>query len=90
MPDANLLEVFWTKQANEDLAFWRKNQAKTVAKIEALIAECRADAFHGTGKPEALKYEWQGYWSRRITGEHRLIYRVEDGVLYIAQCRFHY
>ena len=48
------------------------------------------DPFGGIGKPEPLRYEWSGYWSRRITKEHRLIYRVEPGILFIAQCRFHY
>lgn len=90
MPDATPLEVFWTSQAQEDLEFWQGNNRKVVAKIEALVEECRLTPFFGTGKPEALKHEWRGYWSRRITDEHRLVYRVESGVLFIAQCRFHY
>jgi toxin YoeB len=55
-----------------------------------LIADVVEHPFAGIGKPEPLRYEWSGYWSRRITSEHRLVYRVEGDVIYIAQCRFHY
>ena len=61
-----------------------------LTRIEALVAGIRASPFAGIGKPEPLKHDWQGYWSRRITEEHRLVYRVEAGVLYIAQARYHY
>jgi len=83
-------EPFYTTQAKEDLAWWRKHNPKVLARIEALIADIRRSPFAGAGKPEPLKYGWQGYWSRRITEEHRLIYRVEAGTLYIAQARYHY
>jgi toxin YoeB len=87
---AAALEVFHASQAKDDLAWWRKQDPKVLVRIEALIADIRRDPFSGTGKPETLRHEWQGYWSRRITREHRLVYRIEAGVLYIAQARYHY
>lgn len=89
MPDA-IVEVYWTKRAQEDRDYWRRRDRRIFSKIESLVDEARRDPFHGIGKPEPLKYGLAGYWSRRITGEHRLVYRVEGGVLYIASCRFHY
>jgi len=83
-------EVFWTAQADQDRAHWRKNDRRILARIDRLIADILVHPFSGIGKPEPLRYEWAGYWSRRITGEHRLIYRVEDDTVYVAQCRFHY
>ena len=83
-------EPYYTTQAKEDVAWWRKHNPKVLARIEALIADIRRSPFAGVGKPEALKHEWQGYWSRRISEEHRLVYRVEAGTLYIAQARYHY
>jgi toxin YoeB len=87
---ASALELFWTAKAKEDLAYWQRKDKRIAAKIEQLVADAREHPFIGLGKPEPLRYEWMGYWSRRITGTHRLLYRVEAGVLYIAQCRFHY
>lgn len=62
----------------------------SLVRIEALIADIRRNPFAGIGKPEPLKHESAGYWSRRITEEHRLVYRVEVGTLYIAPARYHY
>ena len=59
-------------------------------KINRLIKEIKRDPFEGIGEPEPLKYNWSGYWSRRITIEHRLVYKVTDDALLIAQCRYHY
>lgn len=72
------------------MAYWRKRNPATAARIEALLADIRRSPFAGLGKPEPLKDLLAGYWSRRITKEHRLVYRVEAGTIYIAQCRFHY
>jgi toxin YoeB len=67
---------------------------KTLRRLNRLIEECKRDPFRGTGKPEPLKDNLKGWWSRRVTDEHRLIYRVtgrgDDQLLEIAQCRFHY
>lgn len=83
-------ELFLTSQAKEDLDWWRKQNPHVFARVESLIEEARRTPFRGRGKPEPLKGEWQGYWSRRITDEHRLVNRAEAGVLYVAQARYHY
>jgi toxin YoeB len=62
----------------------------TARRIRELVEHIREHPFTGIGKPEPLRYEWSGYWSRRITKEHRLVYRVAEDVVYIAQCRYHY
>lgn len=87
---ARAAEVYYTDQAKEDIAWWRAQEPRIAARIEALIADVRRSPFQGIGKPEPLKYQQGGYWSRRITGEHRLVYRVAGGVIYIAQARYHY
>lgn len=60
------------------------------ARINKLIETIEKDPFRGIGKPEPLRHEWTGYWSRRINAEHRLVCKMEKGVLYIAACRYHY
>lgn len=84
------VEPFYASQAKQDIAWWRKHDPRLLERIVSLIAEIRRTPFTGRGKPEPLKGEWRGYWSRRITEEHRLVYRVEGRVLYIAQARYHY
>lgn len=83
-------EVFWTSQAARDRAYWRQSDRRILARIDRLIEDILEHPFTGIGKPEPLRYEWSGYWSRRITGEHRIVYRVEGDTVFIAQCRFHY
>jgi toxin YoeB len=70
--------------------YWMETNRKILSKINSLIKECQRTPSSGAGNPEALKQNLSGYWSRRINSEHRLVYRVEDNVLYIAQCRYHY
>lgn len=84
------LEIFWTAEATKDLDWWKRTNKPIAKKIDELVADAREHPFTGIGKPERLRWEWKGYWSRRITGEHRLIYRVDANLLLIAQCRFHY
>jgi toxin YoeB len=84
------MDIFWDRSAWEDYQYWLTNDKKTLKKINRLIKECQRTPFTGTGKPEPLKENFSGFWSRRITGEHRLVYKVENSVLYIAQCRYHY
>lgn len=84
------MDIFWDRAAWEDYQYWLTNDKKTLKKINRLIKECQRTPFTGTGKPEPLKENFSGFWSRRITGEHRLVYKVENNVLYIAQCRYHY
>jgi toxin YoeB len=80
----------WSDQAWEDYLYWQKNDPRKVEEINSLLEECRRDPFKGTGKPEPLKYDLSGLWSRRIDKEHRLVYLPEDSCIYIVQCRHHY
>jgi len=74
----------------EDLAFWVSTDRKVALKILELVEAIRRDPFAGLGKPEPLRNLGRGVWSRRITQEHRLVYKVEDGRLLFAQARYHY
>jgi toxin YoeB len=89
------MEVSFTPNGWEDLEYWISNDPETLVKIKDLIKSIRQDPFKGLGKPEPLKYDLKGYWSRRITGEHRMVYKVlgtkgVDQKCLILQCRFHY
>lgn len=77
-------------QAFEDLQYWVSQQPKVARKILRMIDETQRDPFGGIGKPEPLKGELSGWWSKRITDEHRLVYRAEQDRLIIAQARGHY
>ncbi|MDR2154108.1 MAG: Txe/YoeB family addiction module toxin [Burkholderiaceae bacterium] len=70
--------------------YWQTTDPSIVGEINGLIQEIARDAFRGTGKPEPLKGDLSGFWSRRITKEDRLIYIVQDGVVHVMQCRQHY
>lgn len=74
----------------EHFLYWQEADKVTFRKINALIKECLRHPFEGTGKPEPLKGDYAGHWSRRIDREHRLVYRVEGDSLIIVQCRYHY
>jgi toxin YoeB len=86
--------IGFTPTGWEDYEFWQQNDQDNIEKINKLIREIQRDPFKGIGKPEALRGNLAGFWSRRITGEHRLVYKVEGSkphqVLTIIQCRFHY
>ncbi len=84
------MRVLWDEAAWENYTAWLDLDVKIVRKINALIKECRRTPFTGTGKPEALKGNLRGHWSRRINQEHRLVYRIEADTLIIVQCRYHY
>jgi toxin YoeB len=89
------MNIQFTPHAWEDFNYFLDIDTKVSDRIRELVEEIRKDPFRGTGKPEALKHDLQGYWSRRITGEHRLVYRVdgkkgENQKCVIIQCRFHY
>jgi len=84
------MTIIYTSNAKEDIAYWKKNNLKIFSKIEQLIADIQIRPFAGLGKPEPLKYKKSGYWSRRINHEHRLVYKVVEDDIYIAQCRYHY
>ncbi|MGB8399468.1 Txe/YoeB family addiction module toxin [Bradyrhizobium sp.] len=88
------MKVVWTEHAWQEYLQWQTEDQKTLSAINDLIKDIKRDPFKGPGKPEPLKHALQGWWSRRITGEHRLVYRVsgkgEDHKLEIVQCRYHY
>jgi len=73
-----------------DYLYWQENDKKTLKRINELIKAIKREPFGGIGDPEPLKFNWSGFWSRRITREHRIIYAVEDDSILIAQCRYHY
>jgi toxin YoeB len=74
----------------EDYLYWQKTDKKMLARINELIKDISRTPYKGLGKPEPLKYKYKGFWSRRIDGEHRLIYQVKDDEIRIVKCRFHY
>ena len=80
----------WADNAWEDYLYWQQTDKKTLKRINTLITEIQRQPFTGIGDPEPLKHHWSGYWSRRIDREHRLVYRVEDEMITVVQCRYHY
>jgi toxin YoeB len=89
------MDISFTSNGWEDFEYWINNDTDTVTRIKDLIKSIRQDPFKGLGKPEPLRYDLKGYWSRRITSEHRIVYKVSgtkgvDQKCVILQCRFHY
>ena len=84
------MKLVFAQEAWEDYLYWQKQDRKLVDRINKLIEATKRDPYDGVGKPEPLKHALAGYWSRRITDEHRMIYRIESSQLHIAQLRFHY
>jgi toxin YoeB len=84
------MRLIFADEAWDDYLYWQKHDKQMVERINKLIKEIQRNPFTGIGKPEALKHALAGFWSRRITDEHRIVYRVEDSALLIAQLRFHY
>ena len=77
-------------QAWDDYLFWQQNDKSILRKINQLIRDIAREPFDGIGKPEPLKLNLSGFWSRRITEEHRIVYKIQDGEIIIVQCRGHY
>ena len=84
------MKITWTKTAWEDYIFWQTTDKNKLKRINELIKNTLRDPFKGIGNPEPLKHDLQGYWSRRIDGEHRLVYSFDNNTLLIISCRFHY
>ena len=82
--------ITFTSDGWEDYLYWQAQDKKILKKINRLIRECQRDPFAGTGKPEPLRNELSGAWSRRITDEHRLVYLVHDKDIRVIACRYHY
>lgn len=84
------MRISFTPSAWDDYLWFQENERKLIRRINLLIRDCARAPFEGIGKPEPLKGELSGNWSRRITQEHRLVYRVTSTDLIIVACRFHY
>jgi len=84
------MQLVWSQSSWEDYLYWQKVDKKILKRINELVKACCREPYDGIGKPEALKGDLKGYWSRRITSEHRLVYRYADDRLLIASCRYHY
>jgi toxin YoeB len=83
-------DIAFTSKAWSDFIDWSKTDRKIFEKISLLIEETSRTPFKGTGKPEPLKYQLKGYWSRRISEEHRLVYAVGEHEIQIISCKYHY
>jgi toxin YoeB len=84
------VSLIFAEKAWEDYLYWQKTDPKIVKRINAIIKDIQRSPFDGIGKPEPLKHGLSGYWSRRITDEHRLTYKVSNEHILIAQMRYHY
>lgn len=83
-------KIIFQKEALKEYNDWKKTNKKVSQRIKQLIKEIQVTPFEGTGKPEPLKHELKGYWSRRINKEHRLIYKVTADSIIVISCRYHY
>ena len=84
------MKLTFSEQAWEDYLYWQSHDRKTLQRINALLKEIMRTPFSGTGKPEPLRHALSGYWSRRIDGEQRLVYKAVADEILIAQARYHY
>lgn len=84
------MKLVFADEAWEDYLFWHKQDRKMLERINKLIREIQRQPFEGIGKPEPLKHALSGFWSRRITDEHRIVYKVDNDALLFAQLRYHY
>jgi toxin YoeB len=84
------MKLIFDEQAWEDYQYWIATDKKILKRINKLIRDIQRTPYDGIGDPEPLKYDWLGFWSRRITRGLRLVYAVESNSILIAQCRFHY
>jgi toxin YoeB len=84
------MKIIFSTNSWADYYSWFQEDKNMLKKINELIKDIQVHPYAGLGKPEPLKFDLAGYWSRRIDREHRLVYRVHDGALYIYSCRYHY
>ena len=84
------MKLIFSDEAWDDYLYWQKQDRKMVDRINKIIQEIKREPFLGIGKPEPLKHALSGYWSRRLTDEHRIVYRIEGDSLLLAQLRYHY
>lgn len=83
-------KLAWTDEGWKDYLYWQSQDKKTLKRINKLITETKREPFQGIGKPEPLKENLSGFWSRRIDSTNRLVYAVDDEYLTILSCRYHY
>lgn len=84
------MRIIFSEHAWEEYLYWQSTDRKVLQRINSLIREIQRSPFEGIGKPEPLKHALSGYWSRRITDEHRIVYKVQSDSILIAQLRFRY
>ena len=84
------MKLLWSEKSWDDYLYWQKADRKIVKKINELIKDIKRTPYTGLGKPEALKHQLSGFWSRRITDEHRLVYQISSDTVIIVACRYHY
>lgn len=84
------MKLIFSSHAWDDYLYWQKTDRKMLKRVNRLIQEIKRSPYKGIGKPEPLRHALTGYWSRRIDREHRIVYKVEDDAIFIAQLRYHY
>lgn len=84
------MRLVWDEHAWDDYLWWQQQDRKVLKRVNMLIADILRQGNEGIGKPEPLRHDFSGYWSRRITDEHRLVYRLAEDEVRIASCRYHY
>ena len=84
------MNIQFSSRGFEDYVYWQNFDKRILKKVNDLLGDISRNPYEGIGKPEPLKHVLSGFWSRRITDEHRLVYRVEDNVIKVAQVRYHY
>jgi toxin YoeB len=84
------VKIIFSEHAWDDYLYWQRTDRKILERINRLIKEIQQSPFEGTGKPEPLRHGLSGYWSRRITDEHRIVYKIDKDSLLLAQLRYHY
>lgn len=84
------MKIVFLTPAWEDYLYWQQHDKALLKKVNVVIKEIQRSPFEGSGKPEPLKHDLSGWWSRRLGLEHRIVYKVEDDAVIILQCRYHY
>ena len=84
------MKIVFSSQSWDDYLYWQKTDKRILKRVNSLIREICRDPYRGAGKPEPLRHALAGYWSRRTTEDHRLVYKVEEDAVLIAQVRYHY
>jgi toxin YoeB len=84
------MKLIWSLSAWDDYLYWQKHDKKMLQRINRLLKEIVRDPYHGAGKPEPLRHQLSGCWSRRIDQEHRLVYKVMESGIAVVSCRYHY